>query len=88
MTTATLVRWILCNGRAAIACAVEINPDRSFNVRIETGSTPSTELVERYPSAVDAMARHASLARSLRESGWFVAARSRVAAPAPAPAAA
>jgi hypothetical protein len=76
MTTATcLVRWILCNGTASIACEVGMNPDRSFDVRIVPESTPAAGIVERYPCAVAAMARHAQVALSLRESGWFVAAR-------------
>lgn len=75
MTSAHCLSWVLRRGAASVTCAVDINRDRSFDVRIIPSARPAQATVEHYLSAVAALERHAEVTRGLREEGWRVAAR-------------
>jgi hypothetical protein len=70
-----MLRWLLRSGAAALACEVDMNADRTFDVRVLPSSAPEGGIVERYTGLVSAMKRHAEIANALRDSGWRVAER-------------
>ena len=69
-SSACMLRWVLANGSAAIACEIDANPDRSFDLRVVPFSAPGSAFVEHFQTATSAMARHADIARQLRAAGW------------------
>jgi len=71
-----VVRWVLRTGRAAIACEVEMRPDRTFELRVSPSWQPRATRVEHFETALSAMKRHAQVAGSLRDLGWEVTDRS------------
>lgn len=70
-----VVKWLLRHGSAAIACEVDMNADRSFDVRVTPSSPSNKPFVEHFGDAVHAMERHAAIAGLLRDDGWRVAER-------------
>jgi hypothetical protein len=69
-----MLRWILGQGTATIACEIDQNPDRTFALRIMP-SWEQTGIVNHCTDVVDAIKRHAEVAGLLRDSGWRVIAR-------------
>ena len=67
---ACMLRWVLANGSAAIACEIDANPDRSFDLRVVPFSAPGSGFVEHFQTATSALERHADIARNLRDAGW------------------
>jgi hypothetical protein len=70
-----VVRWVLQTGRASIACEVEMNQDKSFDLRITPSWQRTASFVERFTNAVPAMKKHAQITASLRDLGWEVTDR-------------
>ncbi len=70
-----MLRWILGQGVARIACEINQNPDRTFNLRVVPSWSGRARIVGRFAGVVAAMERHAEIAGTLRESGWQVVER-------------
>jgi hypothetical protein len=65
-----VLRWVLASGSAAIACEIDANADRSFDLRIVPFSAPGSGFVEHFQTATAVLERHAHIARNLRDAGW------------------
>ena len=71
-----MLRWVLGRGAARIACEINQNADRTFDLHIVPSWSTRSRVVNHCPDVVNAMARHAEVAGLLRESGWRVIERS------------
>jgi hypothetical protein len=65
-----MLRWVLANGRAAIACEVDAMADHAFALRVMPLAAPEDGFVELFRTATSALERHADITEQLRDSGW------------------
>jgi hypothetical protein len=65
-----MLRWVLANGPAAIACEVDAMTDHAFALRVMPLSSPEEGFVELFCTATSAMERHADITEQLRDAGW------------------
>jgi hypothetical protein len=65
-----MLRWLLANGPAAIACEVDAMTDHAFALRVVPLSSPEDGFVELFCTATSAMERHADITERLRDAGW------------------
>jgi hypothetical protein len=66
-----MLRWVLANGPAAIACEVDAMTDHAFALRVVPLSSPEDGFVELFCTATSAMERHADITERLRDAGWL-----------------
>jgi hypothetical protein len=65
-----MLRWVLANGPAAIACEIDAMTDHAFALRVMPLSSPEEGFVELFCTATSAMERHADITEQLRDAGW------------------
>jgi len=65
-----MLRWVLANGLAAIACEIDAMTDHAFALRVMPISSPEEGFVELFCTATSAMERHADITEQLRDAGW------------------
>ena len=65
-----MLRWVLANGPAAIACEVDVMTDHAFTLKVMPLSSPEDAFVEFFSSATSALERHAEITEQLRDAGW------------------
>lgn len=65
-----MLRWVLANGPAAIACEVDAMTEHAFALRVVPLSSPEDGFVELFRTATSAMERHADITEQLRHAGW------------------
>ena len=70
MTSTCMLRWVLANGPAAIACEIDAMTEHAFALRIVPLSSPGKGFVELFSTATSAMERHADITERLRDAGW------------------
>lgn len=72
----SLIHWVFQRGRDRVAC--QINSNRSFfTVTVVSKGKNRLPFAETFRNGLEAFARHAEIARDLREFGWQVASYSR-----------
>ena len=69
-SSACMLRWVLANGPAAIACEVAALADHAFALRVMPLSSPGEGFVELFCTATSALERHADITEQLRDAGW------------------
>ena len=65
-----MLRWVLANGPAAIACEVDAMTDHAFALRVTSLAAPEQGFVELFTTATSALERHADITEQLRDAGW------------------
>ncbi len=65
-----MLRWVLANGPAAIACEVDAMTDHAFALRVVLLGAPEDGFVELFCTATSALERHADITERLRDAGW------------------
>jgi hypothetical protein len=65
-----MLRRVLANGLAAIACEVDAVTDHAFALRITPLAAPDDGFVEFFSTATSALERHADITEQLRDAGW------------------
>lgn len=65
-----MLRWVLGNGPAAIACEVDAMTDHAFALRVVPLAAPEDGFVELFATATSALERHADITERLRDAGW------------------
>ena len=65
-----MLRWVLANGPAAIACEIDAITEHAFALKIISLSSPEEGFVELFCTATSAMERHADITERLRDAGW------------------
>ena len=65
-----MLRWVLANGPAAIACEIDAMTDHAFALRIMPLSSSEDGFTELFCTATSAMERHADITEQLRDAGW------------------
>ena len=65
-----MLRWVLANGPAAIACEVDAMTDHAFALRVVPLAAPEDGFVELFCTATSALERHADVTERLRDAGW------------------
>ena len=65
-----MLRWVLANGTAAIACEIDAMTDHAFALRVMPLAAPEEGFVELFCTATSAMERHADITEQLRDAGW------------------
>jgi len=65
-----MLRWMLANGPAAIACEVDAITDHAFALRVVPLAAPECEFLELFCTATAALERHADITERLRDAGW------------------
>jgi len=65
-----MLRWVLANGLAAIACEVDAMTDHAFALRVMPLASPKDGFVELFSTATSALERHAAITEQLRDAGW------------------
>jgi hypothetical protein len=65
-----MLRWVLANEPAAIACEVDAMTDHGFALRVMPLSSPEDGFVELFCTATSALERHADITERLRDAGW------------------
>ena len=74
-TLSCVLRWVLRKGGSAMSCEINMTPDRAFHLRVASSREPGTVQVQYFTNPLAVMARHAEVARGLREAGWVVTER-------------
>jgi hypothetical protein len=69
----SVLLWVFRRDFDAITCGVDVSASGKCEVRTVPHWDASLALVEPFESPVDALHRHAEVARRLREIGWVVA---------------
>ena len=64
--------WVFRRDVHAITCEVDVSASGRCEVRTVPQWDPSLTIVDRFKHPIDALARHAEVARRLREIGWDV----------------
>lgn len=67
-----MVRWVFRRDSRVITCEVDAHGTQSYDVTLIPHWDESAAVTRRFDHALDAMARHAGLARGLRDRGWVV----------------
>ncbi len=65
--------WVFRRNFESITSEVDVTAAGACAVRTVPQWDPSLAIVERFDNPVDALRRHAEIARRLREIGWAVA---------------
>ena len=65
-----MLRWVLANGPAAIACEVDAMTDHAFALKVMPLAAPEVGFVELFCTATSALERHADITEQLRDAGW------------------
>jgi hypothetical protein len=65
-----MLRWVLANGPAAVACEVDALTDHAFALRVIPFAAPEDGFVELFCTATSALERHADITEQLRDAGW------------------
>ena len=72
-----VLKWLFRQRDRLLACGVRRGEGRDFEVVTVPLWDVGRSTVERFPSAVNALRRHAEIASTLRASGWSGAAYTR-----------
>ena len=65
-----MLRWVLANGPAAIACEIDAMTNHAFALRVMPLAAPEGGFVELFCTATSALERHADITAQLRSAGW------------------
>lgn len=72
-----LLSWRFQNGKRQLTCGVSVRGAKAFDVITLPHWNVTAGAVEPFRNAAEAMRRHATIAASLRDAGWKLAAYSR-----------
>lgn len=78
-STTCMLRWVLANGAAAIACEVDAMTDHAFALKVTSLRAPEDGFVELFCTATSALERHADITERLRDAGWHTDHRTALA---------
>ena len=71
-TPTPVLRWVLQRDERFVTCELDVAATGDFEVCVVPHWNVAASVIERWPSAMTALERHAQLARGFRAAGWTV----------------
>jgi hypothetical protein len=65
-----MLRWLFERRDSALTAEVDLTPSGTYELRVVPHWDVSRAVVEPFGGPVDALQRHAEIAKQLREVGW------------------
>ena len=65
-----MLRWLFERRDSALTAEVDLTPSGTYELRVVPHWDVSRAVVEGFGGPVDALQRHAEIAKQLREVGW------------------